>query len=103
MEIASSRGRDLTRGGFVMAVQRRLVQYLDYLQGILLFAHHGGTKTRWDSWKALCIHYKRERRRIGKSKNQEQKGTRSCNQQKQQDKKMDSVASAHPLLRHINV
>lgn len=32
-------GWDLTRGAFVMAVQRRPVQYLDYLQGLLVVLH----------------------------------------------------------------
>lgn len=40
MEIAPrrnwERGWDLMRGEFVMVVQRRPVQYLDYLQGLLL-------------------------------------------------------------------
>ena len=44
MKIASRRdwewGRDLTRAEFVMAVQRRPVQYLDYLQGLLIFVLH---------------------------------------------------------------
>lgn len=44
MEIASSRGWekgwDLTRGEFVMVVQRSPPQYLDYLQGLLHLVLH---------------------------------------------------------------
>ena len=124
MEIASRRDRewgwDLTRGEFVTAVQRRPVQFLDYLQGLLLLVLHppqGVPRWWWDSWKTLIlqckyIHIVRKKKKAGKlwaagevERHCPLSLERPAAALSPHVKKMDSAAfpESSPMLGHLNV